>query len=73
MNNLPDHILDVIYNYKHQIEYRDVVKELTDCTLTIRIEIGRGNYDTWYLNINGIDVTIVNNVNDNFCGDDWGY
>ena len=30
MNNLPEPIIDNIYRYKHQLEFRHVLNELTD-------------------------------------------
>ena len=63
MNNLPEPILDNIYKYKHQLEFRHCMDELTD-----------NNTDTMHLtrqallrylknNINEIEWVILNNNN----------
>ena len=63
MNNLPKPILDNIYKYKHQLEFRHCMDELTD-----------NNTDTMHLtrqallrylknNINEIEWVILNNNN----------
>ena len=60
MNNLPESIIDNIYKYKHQLEFRHVMDELTD-----------NNTDTMHLtrqalirylrrNINEIEWVILN-------------
>ena len=63
MNNLPEPILDNIYKYKHQLEFKHVMDELTD-----------NNTDTMHLtrqallrylknNTNEIEWVILNNNN----------
>ena len=63
MNSLPKEIIDNIYKYKHQLEFRHVMDELTD-----------NNTDTMHLtrqallrylknNINAIEWVILNNNN----------
>ena len=36
MNNLPDHVIDIIYKYKHQIEMSNVFDELTQLRINCR-------------------------------------
>ena len=35
MSTLPDIIQDGIYKYKHQLEYKDVTQEMTNCICDI--------------------------------------
>ena len=41
MNRLPEDVLDTIYEYKHQVEFKDVLNELiqhkTNCRLNVTI------------------------------------
>ena len=36
MNNLPDNVIDIIYRYKHNLEYTNVMDELTQTRINCR-------------------------------------
>ena len=53
MNNLPEPILDNIYKYKHQLEFRHCMDELTD-----------NNTDTMHLTRRAILRYLINHINE---------
>ena len=53
MNNLPKPILDNIYKYKHQLEFRHCMDELTD-----------NNTDTMHLTRRAILRYLINHINE---------
>ena len=53
MNSLPEPIIDNIYKYKHQLEFRHVMDELTD-----------NNTDTMYLTRRAILRYLINHINE---------
>ena len=53
MNSLPETIIDNIYKYKHQLEFRHVMDELTD-----------NNTDTMYLTRRAILRYLINHINE---------
>ena len=53
MNSLPKEIIDNIYKYKHQLEFRHVMDELTD-----------NNTDTMYLTRRAILRYLINHINE---------
>ena len=59
MDRLPEPILDTIYKYKHQLEYKYVMNELTDSVETI--SLSRRNFIKYLEdNINEIELVILN-------------
>ena len=60
MNRLPEDVLDRIYEYKHQIEMSDVLKELIQHKINCRynISIGMLTY-MFYLNEEGIRIPSI--------------
>ena len=59
MDRLPEPILDTIYKYKHQLEYKYVMNELTDNVETISLP--RRNFIKYLEdNINEIELVILN-------------
>ena len=59
MDRLPEPILDTIYKYKHQLEYKYVMNELTDNVETI--SLSRRNFIKYLEdNINEIELVILN-------------
>ena len=59
MNSLPDPIFDAIYKYKHQLEYKYVMNELTNNVETI--SLSRRNFAKYLEdNINEIEWIILN-------------
>ena len=60
MNSLPDPIIDTIYKYKHQLEYKHVMNELTNNVETM--SLSRRNFIKYLEdNINEIELVILNN------------
>ena len=60
MNNLPEPIIDTIYQYKHQMEYKHVMDELTNNVETM--SLSRRNFIKYLEdNINEIELVILNN------------
>ena len=53
MNSLPEPIIDNIYKYKHQLEFRHVMDELTD-----------NNTDTMYLTRRALLRYLKNHINE---------
>ena len=53
MNSLPEPIIDNIYKYKHQLEFRHVMDELTD-----------NNTDTMHLTRRAILRYLINHINE---------
>ena len=53
MNSLPEPIIDNIYKYKHQLEFRHVMDELID-----------NNTDTMYLTRRAILRYLINHINE---------
>ena len=59
MNTLPEPIVDTIYKYKHQLEYKYVMNELTDNVEAI--SLSRRNFIKYLEdNINEIELVILN-------------
>ena len=58
--NLPDDILDTIYKYKHQIEFKDVLKELIEHKINCRfnVTIGMLTY-MFYVNEEGVRIPSI--------------
>ena len=60
MNSLPDPIIDTIYKYKHQLEYKHVMNELTNNVETM--SLSRRNFIKYLEdNINEIELVILKN------------
>ena len=53
MNSLPEPIIDNIYKYKHQLEFKHVLDELTD-----------NNIDTMYLTRRALLRYLKNHINE---------
>ena len=53
MNNLPEPIIDNIYRYKHQLEFKPVLDELID-----------NNIDTMYLTRRALLRYLTNHINE---------
>ena len=53
MNNLPEPIIDNIYRYKHQLEFKAVLDELID-----------NNIDTMYLTRRALLRYLTNHINE---------
>ena len=60
MNKLPDSIIDNIYKYKHQLEYVNVMNELTDHNDNLYFSTKRELIRYLQDNINNIDCVILN-------------
>ena len=58
--NLPEDILDTIYKYKHQIEFKDVLKELIEHKINCRfnVTIGMLTY-MFYVNEEGVRIPSI--------------
>ena len=59
MNNLPEPILDNIYRYKHQLEFKHVLDELTDNNDNLYFSTKRELIRYLQDNINSIDCIIL--------------
>jgi hypothetical protein len=64
MNLIPGDVLDKIFKYKHELEFKDVLKELIQNKINCRynISIGMLTY-MFYLNDEGIRIPTIS-VND---------
>ena len=60
MNRLPQDILDKIYKYKHELDFKDVLKELIQHKINCRynVTIGMLTY-MFYLNDQGLRIPSV--------------
>ena len=80
MNNLPYEVLYKIYEYKHQLEYKDVINELKNikitCCFTINLNIANMvylNHDKFFvkcINIDNVYITskqILNTIKYDKC------
>ena len=67
MNKLNDSVLDIIYKYKHQLEFKDVLNELIQhkihCKYNIKVEdlkymfyVNKDNVRTSCIDISSINV-----------------
>ena len=63
MNNLPEPIVDNIYKYKHQLEFKHVLDELTDNNDNLYFSTKRELIRYLQDNINSIDCVILGNHN----------
>ena len=61
MNTLPEPILDNIYKYKHQLEFKHVMEELTDNNDNLYFSTKRELIRYLHDNINSIDCVILGN------------
>ena len=61
MNKLPDDILDLIYKYKHNLQFSDVMEELLEkrlqCRFNVTLDMCR---KMRYLNHEGVFVKCIN-------------
>jgi len=60
MNNLPNEILYLVYQFKHNIEFNDVMNELKKIKMRCFFNIDMGLADMNYLNHDKILVKCVN-------------
>jgi hypothetical protein len=60
MNLIPEDVLDKIFKYKHELEFKDVLKELIQHKINCRynISIGMLTY-MFYLNEEGIRIPTI--------------
>ena len=60
MNRLPEDVLDTIYKYKHQIEFKDVLNELIQQKINCRfnVTIGMLTY-MFYVNEEGVRIPSI--------------
>ena len=70
MNNLPDPILDTIYRYKHQLELKHVLDELTGTNQNLYFSTKRELVRYLKININSIDCIILSS-NKRICINDY--
>ena len=60
MNILPDNIIDIIYKYKHNLEYTNVMNELIQhkihCKYNVTIEMLKYMF---YVNIDGFKIACI--------------
>ena len=70
MNNLPDPILDTIYRYKHQLELKHVLDELTGNNQNLYFSTKRELIRYLKININSIDCIILSS-NKRICINDY--
>ena len=63
MNNLPEPIVDNIYKYKHQLEFKHVLDELTGNNENLYFSTKRELIRYLQDNINSIDSVILGNHN----------
>ena len=59
MNKLPDSIIDNIYKYKHQLEFKHVMNELTDHNDNLYFSTKRELIRYLQDNINSIDCVLL--------------
>ena len=59
MNTLPDPIIDNIYRYKHELEFKDVLDELTDNNDNLYFSTKRELIRYLQNNINEIEYIIL--------------
>ena len=60
MNILPDSVLDTIYKYKHEIEFKDVLNELIQHKINCRYNVTTNMLKyMFYLNECGIKVCCI--------------
>ena len=60
MNKLPDSVLDTIYKYKHEIEFKDVLNELIQHKINCRYNVTTNMFKyMFYLNECGIKVCCI--------------
>ena len=60
MNNLPEPIIDKIYRYKHQLEFRHVMNELIDKSINTMYLTRQALIRYLRRNINEIEWVILN-------------
>ena len=60
MNSLPDPIIDTIYKYKHQLEFKHVMDELTNNNDNLYFSTKRELIRYLQDNINEIELVILN-------------
>ena len=60
MNSLPDDVLDKIFKYKHEIEFKDVLNELIQHKINCRfnVTIGMLTY-MFYVNEEGVQIPSI--------------
>jgi spore coat protein CotF len=58
--NLPEDVLDTIYKYKHQIEFKDILNELIQHKINCRynVTIGMLTY-MFYMNEEGVRIPSI--------------
>ena len=80
MNSLPEEIEYIIYKYKHQLDFKDVMKELKKLTIRCFFNISAGLENMCYLskennilykcinimNLNATSKQILNAIKNNF-------
>ena len=60
MNRLPEDVLDIIYKYKHQIEFKDVLNELIQHKINCRLNVTIGMLTyMFYVNEEGVRIPSI--------------
>ena len=60
MNKLNDSVLDIIYKYKHQLEFKDVLKELIQYKIHCKYNIAMEDLKyMFYVNKDGVRIACI--------------
>ena len=60
MNKLNDNVLDIIYKYKHQLEFKDIMKELIQCKINCKYNVSMEDLKyMFYVNKDGVRVSCI--------------
>ena len=60
MNKLNDNVLDIIYKYKHQLDFQDIMKELIQCKIHCKYNVSMEDLKyMFYVNKDGVRVSCI--------------
>ena len=60
MNKLNDSVLDIIYKYKHQLEFKDIMKELIQYKIHCKYNVSMEDLKyMFYVNKDGVRVSCI--------------
>jgi len=60
MNKLNDNVLDIIYKYKHQLEFKDIMKELIQYKINCKYNVSMEDLKyMFYVNKDGVRVSCI--------------
>ena len=60
MNKLNDNVLDIIYKYKHQLEFKDIMKELIQYKINCKYNVSMEDLKyMFYVNNDGVRISCL--------------